>query len=399
MNQITPLATDAYNRSMVMAVDENVTIPTSTAFQSFFGRAAGRTLFSPDASLVEIDISRGNEKTALLIKRGTNARPLSGQDNTKTQNYTTISRSYPLIEEEGDIEADQLNRRLRGQNPYDKLTKGQKVQMLAFEHHSEQQKRIVRACERLATQSILDGEMDAIFGTSDANFKYDFYRKATHTFTVSNLWDSGSQDIFADIDSACQLVREDSPGMNPDIMVMGATAMDAFLSDADVLAKSDNRRFELILVSDKDTVPPKFKFLVDGGMIYRGRIVTPAGFALWLFTYIDGYTNSSNAFVNYMPARKVLITSSDARCDRYFGPSEMLPPTSSRDQWIREMFGFDASLGIRPALIKNVNAVVSPAMFYFDAYQSIDNKRLTVRTQAAPIYAPITTDAFVTMTV
>ena len=67
MNQTTPLGVDAYSRSMVMALNENEIIPTSTGFLSFFGRGNGKTLFSPDASLVEIDISRGNKKTALLI--------------------------------------------------------------------------------------------------------------------------------------------------------------------------------------------------------------------------------------------------------------------------------------------------------------------------------------------
>ena len=185
MNQITPLAVDAYSRIMTLALDENKDIPVSSAFQSFFGRGAGKTVFSPDSSLIEIDISRGNEKTAVLIPRGLETRPLTGQLNTKTQNFTTITRAFPLAEEEGDITADQLNRRLRGIRPYDVVAKKEKLRILGFEHHFEQVKRLTRLNERLCSQSMLDGEMDAILDTSEAALTYDFYRKSTHTVTVS----------------------------------------------------------------------------------------------------------------------------------------------------------------------------------------------------------------------
>jgi len=49
-----------------------------------------------------------------------------------------------------------------------------------------------------------------------------------------------------------------------------------------------------------------------------------------------------------------------------------------------------------PPNIKNQSAIISPAMFYSDAYKAQDDKKITIRTQAAPIYATTQTDAFVT---
>jgi hypothetical protein len=42
--------------------------------------------------------------------------------------------------------------------------------------------------------------------------------------------------------------------------------------------------------------------------------------------------------------------------------------------------------------------IVNPAMFYNDAYQAEDGKKIAVRTQTAPIFATTQTDAFVTLT-
>ncbi len=49
-----------------------------------------------------------------------------------------------------------------------------------------------------------------------------------------------------------------------------------------------------------------------------------------------------------------------------------------------------------PPNIKNLGSVITPAMFYSDAYKAQDDKKVTIRTQAAPIFATTQTDAFVT---
>ena len=92
----------------------------------------------------------------------------------------------------------------------------------------------------------------------------------------------------------------------------------------------------------------------------------------------------------------MLLTSSGARFDRYFGPSEVLPQSSQQEAWMEEMFGF-GSIGQLPPNVTNVDAIVSPAMFYFDAYPSNNNKQVTARMQAAPIFATTQTDAVVVL--
>lgn len=398
-NQVTPLAVDAYGRFMVDVFDEREIIGVPTAFQAFFGRpeTGAKTLFSPNASVVDIDILRGNERIAALVQRGSNARPISGQKNTDEQKWSAFSRLYPLAEEEGDITADQLNRRVAGENPYSSITKLDRLRLLALNHHHEHMRRITRLFEYLSAQSVLTGKMPSILGTTNNDLIYDFRRNAAHTITVGIKWDAGATAvIMADIDGGCEKIRANGHA-NPDMIVIGSSAVDAMINDTTIQTQADNRRFELIEVSTNNPVPPNFKRFVDAGLTPRGRLRTPKGYTLWIFTYSDVYTNSAGTATPYMPVDEALIAYSGARCDRYFGPSEILPLTAGRSAWYQETFGFNPASPPMPPNVKDLSNALNPAMFYCDAYPSANQKAVTIRTQAAPIFATTMTDAFVTL--
>lgn len=397
MNQATPLAVDGYSRFMARKFDEKDIIGVPTGFQSLFGRPStgAVTVYAPDAKLVEIDIQRGNERIAALIHRGSNSRPLTGQSNISEQRYSSFSRRYPLIEEEGDINADQILNRLAGESPYSNSTRLDRMRDLGLTIHKESQRRIIRLCEVLAAQSALEGVQDAIFDTSNTDLQYDFHRLATHTVTPAAKWDVITTDIIGDIDTGCNLVRANGK-VQPDCLIMGGGAMAAFLANTTVKELADNRRIELIQVSLNNPVPANLAFMVESGFNARGLLRTAEGYELWMFTYVDGYTNAAGTFTKYMPTEQALLFASEARCDRYFGPPELLPNTPLKMQFFQEMFGFSPQLGMRPPNIKAASGVVQPEMFYFDAYTAANHKTVTVRTQAAPIYATTMTDAFLT---
>ena len=47
-----------------------------------------------------------------------------------------------------------------------------------------------------------------------------------------------------------------------------------------------------------------------------------------------------------------------------------------------------------PSGIKNASSVVLPEAFMFDAYEPDNKKSVVIRTQCAPVFAPIQVDAF-----
>jgi len=391
---MTPNTVDLFSRFMAREFDESEVIAVPTAGQTFFGRAGSQTIFSPDSNDVDIDIIRGNEKIAALIPRGMVSRSLgSNQKNLQAGKYTTFSRKYPLSEEEGDINANQILNRQAGESPYDRDVRMARMRKLGSRIHMESIRRTVRMFEVLAWQSVLTGTQDAIIGTSDTDLQYDFRRNTNLTVTPSNEWDSGSQTIMADIDGICDAIRIYGH-TQPDMMVLGGEAMQAFIDDSDIQDLADNRRFELIEVGMGTPVPAKFMPFVNAGLNPRGRLRTAKGYELWLFTYVDGYTNSSDTFVNYMTLTDVLICASTARADRYFGPPEMLPMIPQRRQLYSELFGINPDAPPMPPKLIGGSNVVNPGMFHCDAYVANDWKKVTIRTQSAPIFPTTQTDAF-----
>jgi hypothetical protein len=398
----TPVVMDTFSRFMADMFDDKEIMSVSTGFQAFFGRpeTGANTVFSANSLVVDIDIIRGNEKTAALIPRSMISRPLGdNQRNMNVEKYTAFSRKYPLSEEEGDITGDQILQRMAGENPYDQRSRLDRTRALGLKLHHENIRRHVRLFERLAVQSIRTGKQDAILGTADTDLQYDFRRAAAHTITPANKWNSGSQTIMADIDSACELIRANGKTV-PDMIIIGGSAMNAFLADTvtgGVQQLADNRRFELINVSLNNPVPPGFARFVEAGFIPRGRLRTPKGFELWIFNYIDIYENQAGTAVKYMLDSEAIIASSRARCDRYFGPPEQIPMTSNAISDYQDLFGFNPLSAPMPLKMRAPGNIVEPSMFYCDAYISGDRKKVSIRTQSAPIFATTHTDAFATL--
>ena len=392
--QVTPLNSDLYSRTMARAFDERDIIKANTGFQAFFGRGGGQgeTLFSPDANLVEIDIVRGNRRIAVMIERGEGGRSTSKPETTSVK-FTNFSRGYPLMEEVGSIHANQINNRMVGENPFNMTpSKRFRLQELAVKEHKEHVRRMSRTSEVLASQSIRTGIMDSIVGTLKTDLQYNFHRNAANSITVATGWNQASPTIMANIDNGCDKIKENG-NVIPHGIVIGTDAFGFFLEDTALLAKADNRRFDQIEVNS-NPVPNQFQRFVDAGFTPRGRLQTPGGYTLWMFTYVNSYINSGGTDTKYMPVDEALIFSLDSRCDRYFGPSEILPLSSQRLMWVREMLGFDLTGLPEPLNVEGPRGIISPAAFYNDAYPSEDGKSVTIRTQYAPIYAPITTDGF-----
>jgi hypothetical protein len=395
--QTTPLTVDLYSRFMADLFNEFDMVSVPTALQQFFGdpRNGSRTLFSPDAEDIDIDIIRADEKLGALVPRGVGGVNLDGED-TLAQRYSTFSRVYPLGELEGSIHSNQLTKRLAGENPYDGRDRITRLRILGKQIHDEHMRRFVRMFEYLCSQSLFTGKMPAIIGTVDPDLLYDWRRKSTHIAAVGTAWTNAAADALGDIDDAWDLGRQDAH-VNIDMMVTRGNVFEAFLKNTDLIAKADNRRFELVMVNQNLPVPQKLAKFVDAGMTPRGRLLTPRGHEIWMFTYDEGYTVGST-FTYYIPAGNVLFAYSGARCDRYFGPPDVLPMTPAREAIYREYFGMSTTGAPMPPNIKRTAQTIFPGMFYRDAYGPAEGKSITCRTQCAPIFATTQTDAFVTWT-
>ena len=394
----TPNNTDQYTRFMVGMFDEREVQSSPQAFQAFFGQnAPSRTIFEPDAGTVEIDILRANgESLASLVNRGQASADISRGKNTTDQTFTNFVRKWPLIEEESNISSDQLLKRLAGDSSFSGRTRLDKNRIIAMDLHNDQIRKATRTMEFLAMTSILTGQMPAILSTANTDLIYDFKRLATHTWAVGNKWDVANGTALDDIDASCELIEKDSY-MTPNFIGIGDDAMAAFIADSEQQDLADNRRYDLLEISTANPVPAEFARFVKAGWIARGRLRTPRGRVLWIFNNNQRYTNAGGTSTRYMPSDKAFVLDINARMDRYFGPRDSFDPTSDQAAWGQEMFGFNINAAPMP---QNVTAggIIEPRMFYFDHYRGKGNKVVTLRAQAAPIFATTQTDAIVVMT-
>jgi hypothetical protein len=395
----TPIVQDAYSRTQTDLFDEKTLIGAPGGLQAFFGQSmnGGKTLFSVDSAVVEIDIIRGNERLAALVHRGENSRRLGGlQTNQESQQFSSFARQYPLVEEESDISANQLLFRRAGENPYEGRSRLQRMREIARDYHQEHVRRTVRLNEYLCAQSLFQGSQPAIFGTTDANLTYDFLRKSTHEFAATPEWDNSGTPI-TDLDTAAQLIRNDGH-LDADMAVMDSDVFRAFIDNAQVTDAADNRRFFVVNVDSRQDLPARFAPFVAGGMKYRAFIETEGGYQIYIFVYPEVYTAAGGTATKYIPSEEVLVASSMARCDRYFGPPERLPMTASEAQWIQQLFGFGPETAPAVPLIKGDGHSVKPGMFFFDAYPAANKKSVTARTQSGAIFATTATDGYCVIT-
>lgn len=394
----TPTTQDTFSRMMVAAFDDRDYISIPKGFQAIFGRAetGAVTGYVSDANSVDIDVVRGNERIAALVPRGTVSRPLgTQQENLNVGNFSSFSRSFPLIEEEGDVQANKLLDRMLGESPSEMRDRQRRLREHAIRIYKEGVRRIGRTFEYLAAQSALTGKMPAILGTTDTDLMYDFKRRSTHYTFSGTVWTDPANTLLDDIDTFAGLIRTD--GHVPcDYAICGADVISAVINDDKVQALADNRRYELINIGPQ-AVNAKYNWLVAAGFVPVSRIRTPKGNDLVLFSYPYEYTAAGGTSTPYMPVDQILFGFTGARCDRYFGPPELLPNVPARQALYSQLFGFDAS-GAAAAVGAN-DGIINSNMFYFDAYAAANWKTVTCRIQAAPIFATTMTDAFCGVTV
>src|SRR4030042_198478 len=399
---MAPVAVNLYSRYMADKFDERQMIAVNTTGLSFFGRPehGSKTVYSPDAMAIEIDIIRGNRKLGAMITRGHDSRDITGKTGT-TQNFTNVQRLYPLGEEKSPITASQLVNRLAGEGPYERRSKIDRLRELALNEHLEHIRRFVRTFEYLSWQSLLTGKMPSLIGTTNTDLIYDFQRTAALITTPAVLtpatpyWDSTGSNPITNLETMFKRILVYGK-VKPNVVFMADDVMPVFLANANVKDAANKDYYQLVQVAANNPVPSNLPPIFVGGAICRGLVTTPNGYQFWLFSYVSVYEDSAGVVQDYMPGGTVFMGYYGARCDRYFGPSNVLPPSASQMAWYQEMFGFNMAVPPMPT-VANGDAVISAAMFYNDAYEH-ENQVINIRHETPPIFATNHTDAFATLT-
>jgi len=393
----SPVSVDFFSRFWANFFDEKQYITERTAGQAFFGRqeTGSMTIFSPDALDVDMDITRGNEKPATLVVRGMAGR-ITGTTHVDMQigQTSTFSRQFPLIEEQFNLGAAQINYRQPGEGPYQNVGPQARLRSLGTRAYLEGIRRIIRLQEILSWQSLRLG-VQSISNIADTTTNiYDFRRNSANTPSLTHGWGNAAGVPMTDIDALCDTLLANGKLM-PDFAIFGGTTMQYFLANSQVSTNYGNKLyFDLIQFSSKFEPGPEFAKFVAAGLIPYGQLRTPKGYTLTVFTYPYVYQSYAGSITKYFPDTGCLIGSSQARADRAFGPPEAIPLTSVDMQQIMEWFGINPMSPSLPTNVLNPGATIQPNEFYLRAQKSDDGKAVSMMIQAAPIFCTTQTDAF-----
>ena len=296
-----------------------------TAMGLVFKKKANPTLFlssmfqTPDRNIfptiqVQFDIKRSGEEMSVDIVRGTGGR-LNYDKQFTNKNYIP-----PMYDEYGNVnEAEQLLYRVAGKNEYDDVLMADIIDMITNDQVLYQDK-ILRAIEYQAAQVLFNGTIVLIFGDT-----IDFKMKATHK--VNQAWSGAGDDPDAGLQTVCDLNRADGLGTSTDA-IFGATALNTYLNNAKVIAKSNFRRVDRI-----DIRPP---LLNSDGANFHGTI-SVGDYTLNVWTYPQVYTvpmgyglPNEGTKVPYVPTSKVWVGNPNARFDLIYGGVAQLLPADPR---------------------------------------------------------------------
>jgi hypothetical protein len=389
-----------YSRFYQGLFDDREIISISKGFLSFFGNpesdSPSETHFIMDQEVFDIDIIRGDKTIAAMIPRGITGT-INNDPVEKEQGWTDFNRVFPLGQKTGYINAQKLSRRVPGEMPYSPMTRQERLRILAGKQHLAKIRQLMGLQELLASLSILEGKMPAMLGTINPSLIYDFRRHPDNIITVIVDWVTATlKQILDDIDQACDAGRVNGKVVL-DMLVLGRGVWSPLLLKTGIEKYFDLRRINQGTIDNNIDLPPRFnRFVGNGGLEPRGRLVTPKGNELWLFSYNQHYERPAGTVKYFLPEDQALLAYSGARADRFFGPPEILPDTPLDDIWYEAMFGFTPATLPLPANAPAGN-IFDPMMYHFYAYPFGDKKGINTETQVAPVYVTTQTDAFVTL--
>jgi hypothetical protein len=393
-------AIDTYSRFYQGLFDDRNIISISKGGLSFFGGMEtdepSETHFIFDQEIFDIEIIFGDKVIAAMIPRGITGEVIN-DETEREQEWTEFNRSFPLAQKRGYLSAKKIIKRMPGEPPYQPFTQQERARMWLGKQHLSRIRQLMGLQELLAWSSLLEGKMPAILDTTKDSEIYDFRRDAANIITVSTDWAAAALDaILDDIDDACDKGRENGKVVM-DMIILGRGVWTPLLLKTGIEKYFDLRRINQGTLDNNIDLPPRFnRFTGNGGLEPRGRIVTPKGQELWVFSYNQHYERPQGTPNYYLPEDQALLAYSGARADRLFGPGEMLPNTRIDDMWYEDMFGFTPMDLPMPDMTPTGN-IFDSRMYHFHAYKSQDNKGVIALTQTAPVYVTYMTNAFVTL--
>lgn len=251
--------------------------------------------------MVDIDIEKGSRKMAPFVS------PIVEGYVVQRLGYSTKSIKCPYIKVKMPIRpGDVLNARQAGDVIYNsKITPTSRLMQMIARDLLYLRNIIDKRVEWMSSQMLQAGKItvtgDDVIG---GDFEIDFGRdaNATVTLTGADLWNAATSVPLENLRTWRSAIKQRSNAY-ADYLIMGSSALNDFLSHADVLAVLDNRRMSF------GNIQPQKR---PDGAIYYGNIET------WdIYGYDEWSADGAGTLTALVPATGVIVGSSQARMTKH----------------------------------------------------------------------------------
>lgn len=251
---------------------------------------------------VDLDYVKKNRRKAAYVKRRSQGQVVDAPG------FSTKTVTPPYLKPFIPTDADEVYRRAMGQPIYGGVNPLQKAAIKLTKDLMELDEMVTRTEEFQGSQALVSDSVE--IHDEDGNevvADIDYGRDPTHTFTnvAADRWNNAASKPLLQLKNwKVQLIGKNG-GVAADMVVMGSDAADAFLDNANVQAKLDNR--QMFAGVEISVIQKEF------GVIYLG---TYFGMDIYQYDewYWDGTTN-----VEIMPAKKIIMGSTAGRGIRLYG--------------------------------------------------------------------------------
>lgn len=314
---------------------------------------------------VEIDIMRTEEDVAIVI-----GDISTGYNMNAADIYTNKGFIAPIFKEAATINAFDLLNREAGNDPFSNVSFQANATSRALKSAQKIESKIRRSIELQASQVMQTGIVSLVDSAGNVLFTLDYKPKATHFPTAGTAWNAGGATIAADISALAEVIRTDGLS-DVDELVMGVEAYEAFISDADIKSRLDNRRME------QGRINPMQKR--GNGGIFRGTVEI-GNYSYNIFTYGGRYKHPQTGVVTqFLDPAKVILRDSNARMDAAFGAIPRVVAPDSR------------VLKYLPSRISNGAGNID---MFVNAWVTADGENLNVGVGSRPLMIPVAIDTY-----
>ena len=257
--------------------------PTATGFvRSFFPGKQASTKY------VSVEVERGDEKVAVDVVRGADGNRNSFGRSTEKIFEPPYFREYFEL-----TELDLYDRMIGSENISESVLAD--FASSVSDKLGLMQAKIDRKYELMCAQALIDGIITLKNGDN-----IDFKRKAGSLVDLTgSAWTNDANNPLDHLKNGAEFIRKNGKAQGGVYnVIMGESALTAFLGNSNVQTRADIRNFNL------DAINAPQRNSVGG--TYHGR-VTGGSYLFDIWTYPEFYKNDAGVLVPYITDEKIVI--------------------------------------------------------------------------------------------